>query len=328
MVDTVRLFTGAFDLARKNKFTHQVSHDSEGEVVGEKTFCNLPHFKLDVRDSPRRMLSFQTSLPKILYRTSLFEVKPSDFEKAVSVIEDNLSEAGVVFDKNNLADFKLSRVDFCRNLEVEHKCMDYLVYLSNRYMSRRQKRDIAHETLSFRNSDRELTFYDKLREVRETETDKQVLRLVQNREGNILRVESRLKTSRVIPKAVGIASPKLSDLFDSELSKSHLLHEVDSLVVGAESQSEFNFQENSDLIQYIATRKRRGVFKEFLAVRGVQRFLTDFRGDWEMIFEFLLCHYSRRQAYSLLAELRKYRELLVESVERDLLGEIRRKLAA
>lgn len=328
MIDTIKLFSGSFHLKPGHKFKTGTITDSNGEIEAEKTFCNLPHFSIDItRD---KVLYLQTSLPKLLYGTSLFEVQPTDFEQAVDKIQDKLSEAGVEIADNRLADFQLSRIDLCRNLEVEHSPMDYLVYLSDRYMPRRQKRDISHETLSFRNSDRELTFYNKVREIRQTEKDPRVLKLVQNRPENILRIESRLKKRRVIDKTLQLGKPEvqLSAVFDSGVCRNHLLHEVDSLVASAESQGEFNFHENSLLLQAIAERRKRGVFKEFLAVRGVREFLTDFRGDWGKIREFLEFHYGKSQTYQLVAELKKYRSLLVETAERDLLAEIRQKLVA
>lgn len=325
MLDTVRLYSPEFELRRGNRFTRQVKTSEEtGELVEERLYFNGDRFNADIRGG---LLSFSTSLPKLLLKTSLFEVRDSDFPRAVSELETRLDQAGVSVSHNNLSDFQLSRVDFCANLQVDHAPMDYLLELTKFGMSRRDKRDIAHETVSFRNSDRELEFYNKVREVLQKEKDSEVLKLVKDRPEDILRVESRLKKPRAVRKLVGLTEAKLQNVFDLKLSRSHLLKEVEGLVRNSEeSQGEFDFHENLQLLDYVMSVRRRGGFKEFLAVKGVGNFLGEFRYDWQKIAEFLRHKYSARRTQELIRDLKDYQKLILERPARDLLGEVKDKL--
>lgn len=325
MIDTVRLFSQEYTLRPENRFRRKRETSEEtGEVFCDRLYTNDGRLSADIEDG---FLSVSASIPKLLYKTNLVELKDSDFGRTVSEVETGLDKIGVSIPHNRLSDFNLSRVDFCANLQVDHNCMDYLLELSKFSMSRRDKRDIAHETISFRNSDRELEFYNKIKEIRDKEKDKEVLRMVQNRPETILRVESRLKRNRVIRRLSGIADTKLENVFDLQLSRSHLLGEVQKLIRDSEqSEPEFNFEENLDLLDYVMSRRRRGGFKEFLAVKGVENFLTEFRYDWHKIGEFLRFRYSSRRTYEILSDLRNYQQLILDKPARDLLGEIKDKL--
>ncbi len=324
MVDTVKLFTSAYELRGGNRFQEQVTSDADGEVLSVRKFCNLPHLSVDL--TPDRVLYCQTSLPKLLYGSSLFEVKESDLDRSVAAIEKKLTEAGVDIPHNNLSDFTLSRVDFCRNLRVDHAPMDYLVALGDFYMPRRAKQDIEHETVTFRNSDHEMVFYNKVREVRETEKQKSVRDLAATMPEDILRVECREKRRRAIKRFLPAGELRLSSVFNRKLCQERLLREMDLLVRGADRQVELNFRENSELLQSIAVRRRRGVFQEFLAVKGAREFIKEFRGDWSKIKEFLEYHYEKSQVYQLISDLRRYHALTLDGEDRDLIGEIRRKI--
>lgn len=325
MVDTVRLFSPEYSLRPGNRFKRKVEYSEDtGEVLSETRYCNSEHFSADIQGG---CLSLSTSLPKLLFKTNLRELGNSDFPLAVSRVESELDKCGVSVAHNNLSDFSLSRVDFCANLHVENHCMDYLVELAKFGMSRRDKRDIAHETVSFRNSDRELVFYNKVREILETVKDREVLALVEGRPDNILRVEGKLKRVRVIRKFVGAKEAKLENVFDLSLSRGHLLHELEKLVQNSEeSQGEFDFHDNLQLLDRVMSQRRRGGFKEFLAVRGVGTFLSDFGYDWRKIAEFLRYRYSARRTYEILRTLKDYQKLLLEKPGRDLLGELKNKL--
>ena len=124
MVDTVKLYTGEYSVRKGNHLHTQVTTKDGGEVVSEKTFLNFSDgFGVDVEGG---RVWVRCSLPKQLRKTSLFEVTELDFPRAVSLIEDRLDTAGIDIDRNNLSDFQLSRVDFCRNIEVAHRPLDYI----------------------------------------------------------------------------------------------------------------------------------------------------------------------------------------------------------
>lgn len=323
MLDTIRVHTHEYKLLASNHFLTKTVTDSNGEVQSAKSYLNYPHLKIELPQEG--LLTVETSLPKLLYGTNLFECKEEDYERAVGKIRERLTEAGVSVG-SDFSDFKLSRVDFCRNLQVDSHPMDYLIALSTFAYPRAVKREIAHETLSFRNGNRELELYNKVREIRETEKDPKILRLVKDREEDILRVESRLKRPRAVKRIV--CGETLAEVFDLKLSRKILSEDLDRLTHTGTQTELFNLSENLTLLRAIAKRRKRGVFREFLAVRGTETFLRDFRGDWGKIREFLEHHYSRTQVYTILRDLREHHEIALEPRERDLLREIKEKIAA
>lgn len=323
MVDTIRVYTRDFKLLAGNRFKTKTIATPDGEVESVKSFLNFPHLKIELPDEG--LLTVETSVPKLLYGTNLFECKAGDYERAVGEIRKHLAQAGVSVSKD-FSDFRLSRVDFCRNLQVNSHPMDYLIALSTFAYPRAVKREIAHETLTFRNTNRELELYNKVKEIRDKERDPNVLRLVKDRPEDILRVESRLKRPRAVKRVV--RKETLSEVFDLELSRKILSQDLDRLTHTGKQTELFNLTENLTLLTEIAKRRKRGVFREFLAVRGTETFLKDFRGDWGKIREFLEHHYSRTQVYTILRDLREHHEIALEPRERDLLREIKDKLAA
>ena len=326
MIDTVRVFTPNFSLRKDNRFElMQVRSHSTGELKRERLFCNLGHFSLDIRD---KSLYISTSLPKLLYGSSFYEVTETDAERAVETVEGKLFSAGVKVDNNGLNDFTFSRLDVCRNIEVESYIPEYLLALNNFSFSRRAKREIDKETLSFRNSSQEFTLYNKIRELRQDkETPLELFEKLMSERENVLRVESRMKRAQVVESEL---SPGLrfTAAFDSELCKRKLLKDFDALVPSPDKQLDFNFRANSELLEFISSKRKRGVFKEFLATKGAERFLEEFRGDFPKVREFLETHYKRSQTFSILRELKQYQSLVIEHEERDLLGELRSKIAA
>jgi len=324
MVDTVKMYSQDFELRERNRFLTDSVVDSEGKIVRERKYCNLPHLSLDLTGDHHLFL--QTSLPKLLYKTSLYEVRPDDLSRTVETLEKMLSEAGIELKKNSLADFSLSRVDFCRNLQVELHPSNYLLTLGDFYMSRRHKQKYDHETLSYRNGEHELTFYNKVREIRETEKDPEVQRLIAERPENILRVESRTKNHKAILRVLK-SKGTLAQVFDFEVCRTRLLGEMDHLVLNQNVQMELFFEENFGLLDRITQEQKRGAFRKFLAVKGVETFLREFRGDWEKIREFLSRRYRKSQVYFLLSELRELQSLALKPEKRDLIAEIREKIS-
>ena len=326
MIDTVRVFTPNFSLRKDNRFElMQVRSHATGELKRERLFCNLGHFNMDIRDE---FLYVSTSIPKLLHGSSFFEVREDDVTRAVETVESKLSSAGVSISDNELNDFSFSRLDVCRNLEVEHYIPEYLLLLNDFTFTRRAKREIDRETLSFRNRSQDFSLYNKIRELKQDrETPLELFEKLMSERENILRVESRMKRAQVV-KSELLPGLKFTSAFNTELCKRKLLKDFDTLVPSPDKQIDFDFRANSELLKFIASKRKRGVFKEFVATKGAERFLEDFRFDFPKVREFLETHYKRRQTFSILRELKEYQSLILEHQERDLLGELRSKIAA
>jgi len=329
MIDTIKMFTTEFKLMNNNKFVHQqTSNYSTGELTGEKLFCNLPHFNIDIKTTDKKILFIQTSLPKLIYRTSLYEIKEQDTEKAIKAIEQQLKMSGVSISNNSLNDFDLSRLDFCKNIQVENNIIDYLLYFNKFYYSKRMKTELKSETVTYRNKSQQLTFYNKIKEIQDTEKDKEIIELVQDLPQDILRIESRLLKKRTIEQELKKNNVKFCNIFNMDIARNKLLKDINCLVQDSQEQIELAFEQNTELLNYIKSKKKRNVFTTFLAAKGAEQFLSEFNNDYDKILSFFLDHFSKAQSHRNRNELRKFQRLIENRKQKDLLKEIRYKIAA
>jgi hypothetical protein len=325
MVDTLQAYTRDFQVKDLTKWTqHTITNRGTGEIATKES-CNLEN--LNATWFPNsNLLSFHTSAPKILYGTSLEEVRESDAEKFVEMVACKLRDECGVAVRDGLADFSLSRVDFCRNVKVSHLPSDYIRALSQLRHSRREKANYKNETLSFRNTRRELTFYDKVQEVSEKEKNVEIQKMVAGRTHDILRVEARLRNSAVVKKEFGKV-PVLYVLKEG-LSREKLCGEFDGLTKAEGEQLDFNFRGNLDLIALIKKDRSRNVFGRFLQVKGLSQFLAECGYDWSLVRELLESVYptNRMTVNRWLRSLQTDQTLTLVEVDRKLIGELREKL--
>lgn len=324
MIDTVTLSLADYCLKSENRFEYQPPRiNCFGEPLSrEKVFLNLPHFNVDIGLDKR--LYIKTSLPHLVFGTSLFEIGENHFEQIIGIISDKLLTAGVDFSKDELIKAPLSRIDFCRNLAVSYPICDYISQLSRYRASRRDTIDWKHETVSFRNRQRELVAYNKIRQIKSIKGERELARGLAE---NILRVESRYRTGKAVKKHLPFVTFEVA--FSEKLAKEILIKEFDSLIAPKESsQLELDFSANSQLLESIKRTQYRNSFSRFLAVKGIDTFLAEFRYDFDLIKEFLSLHYNKSRVYEILSEIRELQNLAIKKESRDLIGEIRYKLAA
>jgi hypothetical protein len=325
MVDTIQCFGESFKVKDWSKWSqHSITDRATGEVK-QKEVCNSDKVSATIYGSK---LIFHSSLPKLLYGSNLFELKQSDGERAVEAVEKELFDSCGVRVAEGLKDFRLSRIDFCRNLKVNHSIPDYIQALSQLRYSRREKVLYKSETLSFRNGRRELCFYDKVGEVRgDKKLSPELLEYVNTLPNNLLRVEAKLRRASVVKKEYG--EKGLSDFLSGELSVKKLCGEYDSLVKSDSEQLEFNFKQNLETIEYIKLHRKKGAIGKFLELKGTQQLLAECNFDWTVVKELLSEAVGERTAYRWLSRLKENHTLLLLNIEesRELLLEIKQKLS-
>ena len=328
MIDTLKIYSQEYSLKTDNLFEVQtIQLLSTGAKQAEKIFCNkVPGVNLSI--SYDNKLFIQTSFPKLIYKTSLFEIQESDCERALELLTQKCSLAGVSLSDNCFADFELSRVDFCKNIEVENSIVDYLLCLKNFEFSRRNKQQFKAETLTFYNNTQELSFYNKVKEIKDKENkDIEIMDIVSDRKENILRVENRLKTAKAIKRELRNTN-KVVELFDFKLCKENLLKNLNRLIK-PDIQLNFSYDNSRQLIEQIKAERARDSFGEFLKVYGLAQFLACFDFDYELIRKFIIdVGYSRSQSYRIIDNLKdKYQRYCLKQEERDLLAELKSKIA-
>lgn len=320
MIDTISLLSQNFKLLPGNKFQIQQTIDENGELKKKKMYLNLAQAQLSVTKHKEDYLTFKTSLPKALYKTSLYEVTENDFNKAKEFIQETLFESKV---ETKFDDLKLNRIDICKNIKVENNIADYLFELNKYHSSRTDKTSFKNETLLFFNKTREITFYNKIREIKDKEFKNiEVFDLVKDHKENILRFEVRLKKKDIIFKK--FQSNNLKDNFIFSKTNNILVNEFGKLIKVDKTKQQIDFNYEKELIEnyYMNKKDIATYFKEL----GYMNKLKDL-GDDRQLFHKLIneSSYSRMTKYRVLKEFDKAL-MKVDQRHRNLLTELKYKL--
>jgi hypothetical protein len=320
MVDTIQLFGVDFDVKDLSKWSlHSITERKTGETK-EKETCNTSSVNATIYGD---RLIFHTSLPKLLYGSNLYELKQSDAGRAIEELQRELRDGCGLDVKDGLKTFKFSRVDFCRNIVVENHISDYIQALSQLRYSRREKVGYKSETLSFRNTRRELSFYDKIKEIRSHKMSDDLYETIKDRPNNILRIESKLRKANVVKREFG--EMDLSSMLSEKLSTEKLLMEYDGLTQCDSQQLDFNFQSNVELVERIREKRGRAINK-LLEIKGSQRLLAECNYDWTVVKDFLTVVCDRATAYRWIKKLQANSDIMRVERDRDLIAEIRNKI--
>ena len=328
MLDTIRLFTKDFELAPRNSFVRMEQTDfSSGELLSEKVFCNLPSgARLNIKpQAAERCLFFEVSLPKLVYGTSLRELQENDLERCIEKVAGEFAAAGAVIDTGSIEKMAVSRLDLCRNIQVQHSIVDYLALLRNCSFGNRNKANWQTETVLWYNGSQEFTAYNKVLEVKNSK-QAAAAGVDSSSAENILRLESRLKSAAVVKRQFS-QRRSFSECYDFELAKKKLLADYDKLVLNIGEQLQINFLEDLERLQELRAKSRYS-WQLFLAEYGTGLFLAKYDYNMDTIKELLLETYSRRQAFNILKKLKLFIAEHRTKEERHLLQELREKLAA
>jgi len=326
MIDTIRLFTKDFDLNSKNKFVLAQSVALEsGAILSEKTFCNTEHCQMDIKQDGA--LYFKTSLPKLIYGTSLKEVQERDFDKCLAGMNKELDLAGVNIDKHSLENFRVSRLDYCRNVQVDYAIQDYISLFNTCSYGRRSRSNWSHETVTFFNGAQEFTVYNKIKELKQDKHAGKWQAKAQTMQENILRFESRLKGSRSVEQVLKTAMPTFEQVFHSDLSKAKLINDLKK-VTAINEQLTLNFDNDLDLLHDLASQSTRNVWYKFIGLKGIDSFLFTYQYDFELIKTLLNNFFKKRQVYYILKDLKVHQQRARTKEQRNLIQEVQLKLAA
>jgi len=327
MLDTVRLFTKDFELAKRNSFLTQPLYNCDGELLSEKVFCNLATgARLNVKPQGKdNCLFFEVSLPKLLFGSSLQELQESDFERCIEAVADQFKVAGAVVDFDSIERLPLSRLDYAKNLAMKHSIEEYLALLRNCSFGRRNKTNWLMETILFFNGSQEFTAYNKVLEVKNSKSAA-VAGVNKDTPENILRLESRLKSAAVIKRTLQ-QRRTFGECYNFKVAREKLLSDFDTLVLNVGQQLELNFNDFSMELEYYK-RQGRDAIGQIEKRYGRSAILAMFQNELGTLQTCLLKHYSKRQVYYIIKNYKQHIAECRTPEQRDLLQELRSKLAA
>jgi len=326
MLDTIKLFTKEFDISKANNFQHSITTNfATGEVKSEKLFCNTEAGHFDIRTAGgERQLFFTASVPKLLYGTSLQEAQEQDIDRTLQEMAVQFRKAGVIVDKEAYSSMAVSRIDYCKNVPVQHSIVDYLALLRNCSFGKRNRTSWKTETVLFFNGSQEFTAYNKVLEVKGSPVQSAAAGITPSTPENILRFESRLKNAETVKRTLHRRT--FLECWNFKLAKEKLLSDFDTIVQNVGQQLELNFMEDSEKL--LSLRDKRNSFFLFISEKGIPLFLAQYNNDFELIKKLLLTAYQRRQAFYYLKQLKQFYAEHRTPQDRHLLQELREKLSA
>lgn len=335
MLDTIKIYTSDFSLNEVNRFTKRVTERPGGYPDAVSLFYNSRHgIHMTInedRKSGRLLLFVETSLPKLLYDTSYYEIRETDKEKVITLLTSELETAGVSLYKN-IDEFKLSRVDFCRNILLDGKISEYLLFIQQFRMNRKKRRTYEGQTVTFLNNTSELEFYDKIAEIAEKNNknkDKR-LRFIHEKRvigENTLRIERRLKSNKKIVNVLG-REYSLSELFDSQLCTKVILEELNLLVKDIGVEDSVQNLSNYELADKLRRDGVKRPLDRLLRVLGIGTFVSSMEYDWAAIDKFCQNYgYSNRGLCKIRNRIQQdYFRFHATPENRDYLKEIKNKI--
>jgi len=266
MIDTIRGYLNLdshvnpisiIDLQSKldNPKIQQNPQSHTGFLKGQiKNFKISIRYSLsDLSDQFANQISFEGSAPKFIYENNIAQVSPDDIRLVLEALSDSLSIT--------LDDAKITRLDFGFNFVVRRPISYYIQAIQE--FPRMQRVLYQGQTVSFRTSSRirEITFYDKLREMRKDLKSRETFKALPDfiKDLSILRYEVKLlKCGRI----EFVKKLKFSDLTDPIFFSS--LYENLSDTFSKLRIVDFEFPSKSFV--------SHGWLKDFLAFIGLQKY--------------------------------------------------------
>lgn len=188
MLDTLSIGTSEFDISRENKLIMRVDTYNETNTSFKKYFFNSEEIYLTIDDKGLRL---HFSLPKLLYKNNFYPIKEKDFQIAIDKLDYKIRDLGVITD---LKSFKVMRLDIFKNVMSDYNFNVYSDILRSLELKRTHKRDYIDGFLSS-NTNREICFYNKIKEMRENKE-----RFTDIKEEKVIRGELRLLKHREVKK--------------------------------------------------------------------------------------------------------------------------------
>jgi len=302
MIDTIKVFIPHSDLPPNYYDSHflyfsnrKITRTEDNEFWGSATFKNffLQYTKYG--------LSIEGSLTKYYYGTNQHTLNYFDF---TTTIEQLSIELGL-----NLKECQVSRIDLAENILVTKPVANYYKYFGD---AKSLNRVVMNNGLEYRNTNRGIIIYDKIKELRSNQVP--LIPLFQGQK--IMRIEYRLKNPRTISKALGIDKTLIADLYVHYPKLQELW-----------TNSFNSIYKNHDMVVFKnETYIQRDMFKKQLIIAGINNL-----GGGQYILDIIkearkekLFAYPN-QASNLLRQLKRLMQLPVLTQKSTLVSEIEKK---
>ena len=215
-------------------------------------------------------LILECSLPKLLYRTNIFEISSLDKNKIIEIL--NYAVKRIAKNAYDIGDWRLTRIDYVTSLKLEQIKPFEIIEALSKYDILRMKiyRHGRNETVTWRSPSYAIRIYDKQKEFKqhdfkyfrnnnEEELAEKYLPLC----SDVVRHEVQLSRKEVIDRF--IPEGKFVNAFDDEIVKDVILHSLNKLGISKESNIN-NEKHISDFLYRNFRHDKAENLEDFIAV--------------------------------------------------------------
>jgi len=325
MIDTIKLYipgrnNEAFEL-NEDSFKKKLNEKNEPELFYNTFYEEGKQPIYIANDLQRNYALIQFSVPKLLYKNSLVNLKQEDTPKLEGILQDRLK--GIF--NTDYRNAQISRLDVTQNIDVENEIPVYIHSLHGAYnKDKRYKEEVfSNETITIKNNSRRFTLYDK---VKEALANKDISNSEAKASNNILRFEIQHSKAKHIK-----TSFNRNYTFDQilqegffETAKLFQINSFDKLFCNYGNYE--LFMQDIAIMEVVAKYSKRNLLKNFVLKSISDK--TDYKHDmneYENLLE--MAGMKRPGRHKALKELRTLLSLARLKTS-DLIEEIRSKLVA
>lgn len=297
MLDTIALGSQDFKIQNSNRLIKRTDTNQEtGETI-EKYFINLDTLNLTI---DKRGLRLHFSLPKLYgLKDNFYPLGADSCNAVIHNLERILCDVGIGTDIDTL---KVLRLDLFKNIELENSFNAYAEVLRSLSLKRTHRREYADGFLTS-NSLRELCFYNKVKELSESLGAGYVKQVYNFERENIIRGELRLLKHREVKKSEITYLKEIPEKW-TLLKEVYQKYMKDVFKYDLEGGVKLTGETLRALVN-LAMNSLRVQGKEALKEFGY--FPFSFVNREELLYA-LKEHYSKAQAYQILAEIERHKK--------------------
>jgi len=276
-------------------------------VEGAKAFIpddkkTIP-YQLDI-NSLGMLISFNPS--KILYQNNFYTANNNGLKMVVEKLENELKEH-IGF---NINDCNVTRIDLCKNAAMNLNCFEYQELFRTMEATRCKAKEYP-EGYIFGNKQKQIVFYDKIKELIEVQGWKPdtTNTMTELKNKNVLRCELRILKTKSVKEYLGI--DKLSTLYpdDNYIELKNRFSQIVSKDVFKKKENSqlelFSFNNEVELLKHFRAIKKRNSIGKYLIYIGLENFFHRF-GNMENFKKALeYAGYERTYIYKVSNDINK-----------------------
>lgn len=220
MIHTIRLRTFDFTIKPEAQLRTICKIDENNELLTERLYYPYSEksFRINVSKPKTSMIStlyIEGELPSLISDDPLYHITEADCDKIVDKLTKFCNKVGINISEEAIRNATIIRIDFMKDFTMNDSPSRYIRFLSKSSTSHMNRVYTNDETITFKNSDVEVSAYDKTKHLAET--------YHRSVKPNILRFEVRLKSKRSVRTHIGKEKVTLESVFSKELSENILV---------------------------------------------------------------------------------------------------------